>query len=318
MYSYRPVEQPDRNNSPSISNQKLSLYTAGLHLLQAIIALVLVFRLNSQTVNNNGGIFSLTKDIQIWTPLLNSSLGDGAGNSFVGNYSLTYTNVYVGKLDVRYSIVAFFILSAFFQGTSSILSPELWFNTITSQWRYLEYSISASVMIICIAVEAGISDVYTIVCIFTLIFATQILGLLADLLSTLTANVAFPQNDIILYTFGQWTWVVPHMAAWCTCITAYSPILDAYFQSVSHSPSANVPGFVTGLIMAEMILFVCFGFVQAYSLVYKTLIIQTGMNNNEALDALQERVERMFIILSLTAKSILAWVILAPILMASN
>ena len=300
MYSYRPVEQPDRNNNPSISNQKLSLYTAGLHLLQAIIALGLIFRLNSQTVNTNGGVFSLTKDIQIWAPLLNSSQSGGAGNSFVGNYSLTYTNVYVGNLDVRYGIVGFFILSAFFQGTSSILSPQLWFNTITSQWRYVEYSISASVMIICIAVEAGIS------------------GLLADLLSTLTANVAFPQNDIILYTFGQWSWVVPHMAAWCTCITAYSPILDAYFQSVSHSPSANVPGFVTALIMAEMILFVCFGFVQAYSLVFRTLIIQTGMNNDAALDALQERVERMFIILSLTAKSVLAWVILAPILTASR
>lgn len=299
-----------------ITNSRLSLYTACMHLAQAVIVLALIFRLNSQDDTANAGNFPLGKNVRVLTPGKTNSTNSVSHNSFMGNYTITFERVDAGHLDVRYAIAGFFVLSAFFQGSASLLSPPMWFDTIAAQWNYIEYSISASVMMLCIAVEAGITDIYVLVCMFALIFATQMLGLVADLLSTLSENAQFPQDDIVLYTLGRWCWLVPHLVGWVTCVVAYAPVIDAFLMSTSYSTAAKVPDFVTGLIMAEMVLFICFGFVQAYWLFYKTMILQSSRNVCEDLRALQAKVERMFIILSLSAKTVLAWVILSPIIAA--
>ena len=138
----------------------------------------------------------------------------------------------------------------------------------------MEYSVSASLMTIAIAVEVGITDAYTLMCMFVLMSSCMWFGLIAE-----TTQKA-----------------LPHLAGWIAFVIAYAPILDAYFTSINNSP-VKPPDFVTAIVFAEFGIFVLFGVVQLLSLVYP----------NE-----QMKQEQRFITLSIVAKSLLAWVVLGP------
>ena len=146
---------------------------ASLHAIQAVLVIGLTVWLNTRTLTPNtsgsvfnSGHFDLTRTIRV----INS------------NYSITHEYVTSGSLDVRYLMIAFFTLSACFQAFASFMGTVgLRSNNII---RFLEYSISASLVMLALAVEAGITDVYTIECMFVLIWATQILGIAAEYLQT--------------------------------------------------------------------------------------------------------------------------------------
>jgi hypothetical protein len=129
----------------------------------------------------------------------------------------------------------------------------------------------------------------------------------------------------------------------------YAPLLDSYLQS-THCSERGPPGFVNVIVFLEFVLFSCFGFVQLYSLYYRTIFIQNptvtsarsytplvatsrfGSNNydNEELvmniendtstsknyTNVAEKADYMYILLSFIAKTQLAWLILAPALMS--
>ena len=142
--------------------------------------------------------------------------------------------------------------------------------------RLMEYSVSASLMTIAIAVEVGITDMYTLMCMFVLMSSCMWFGLIAET------------------THGHKG--RPHLAGWIAFVIAYVPILDAYFTSINNSP-VKPPDFVTAIVFAEFGIFTLFGVVQLLSLVYP----------NE-----QMKQEKRFITLSIVAKSLLAWVVLGP------
>ena len=80
-----------------------------------------------------------------------------------------------------YCILCFFILSGLFQGYVSKITTEegeadfeYWSTTLC----YMEYSISASLMVLCIGVESGILQIYTLMCMFVLMFTTMMLRLI--------------------------------------------------------------------------------------------------------------------------------------------
>jgi hypothetical protein len=166
-------------------------------------------------------------------------------------------------------------------------------------------------MIMAIAVEAGIRDVYTLECMFVLLWITQLAGIIAE--------YPFSQDD-------KWFWVWPHMAGWVTFVAAYAPILDSFLLCNAHS-ERQAPGFVRALVIVEFLLFACFGFVQAYCLTAKAQLPPVGYRGvrdseqaNESSDpgAAYDNIdidgEGAFIVLSLAAKTSLAWIILTPTL----
>ena len=56
-------------------------------------------------------------------------------------------------------------------------------GVLTINWlRYVEYSVSASVMMLCIALVSGILDLHLLMCIFFLTFACMLLGYGAEIL----------------------------------------------------------------------------------------------------------------------------------------
>jgi hypothetical protein len=287
---------------------RLSWGTVALHLVQAIVVCALTVWLDSSTTERNKGVFPLYKNVQVWST--NSS--GNAESPVVSGVTVHTIIERAGTLDVRWVIVAFFSLSAAFP------AALLWFD-LNPSFRFVEYSISASAMLMAIAVESGIQDVYTLQTMFVLTFATMILGLLTEFMPP------------------PLSWIA-HGTAWITFLSAYSPIFDAFLQSNHHSNGASAPGFVYVIVFLEFALFAFFGVVQVYALFFakdsimaqpheqQELLSQASSHNNnnkpdmnneendEISDAM--RIQLAYVFLSLVAKTILAWLILAPILMA--
>ena len=294
-YFYEPVQV---KTTTSISNRTLNTVAALLHLSQAVAVICLITFTENHSTKNDGmplskGQFQLYKQVASWNE--NDKLNDSTKlvQAHNQNFTIVLEEQQAGRIDVRYGILAFFLLSGLFQGWVSYATEgEEDFQCWSVTMRYLEYSISASVMVLCIAVETAVFQIYTLINMFVLTFVTMILGLLAQTLQT-----------------HGWLWLVPHLLGWLTIAAAYAPVLDS-FLSAARGP-VKPPDFVYCIVILEFALFMSFGFVQLHELWSGTVsMIEKGGR----LDAsISKAATRWFILLSLTAKTLLAWLILSPI-----
>jgi hypothetical protein len=297
--------------------ETLNLAAALLHAAQAVTVIALTVWLDAKPkppkpLLFDGGHFTLERTVRVWN----------------ANDTITALSVPSGTVDVRVMMIAFFTLSALFQGAASAFMRGR-----SGALRYIEYSVSAAVMIMAIALEAGIRDVYTLQCMFVLTWVTMVLGIVAE-------DVQTPQTP--------WLWLLPHGAGWVTCVSAYVPIMDSFLLSAGRSEK-QAPSFVRVLIFLEFVMFSCFGFVQAYALTAKAIVydeegagadgsgggmesqrqqkqrllpLTYGQGDSELeaggeesrVQAIEEHAEFVFIVLSLAAKTMLCWIILAPTL----
>ena len=301
------------------------------HAAQCIIVLGLIGWINTKNENYKNGVFPLHKSISIWQKKTNDTqlLDYSKVRAMDKDFFIEPRDISAGELDVRYVIASFFALSAIFQ----LVGGYLFGGRIGQRVRFIEYSYSASVMILAIGVESGIRDINTLQMMFVLIWITQMCGLLADVLCDVCAKFeAFPSEPLFLL-LGNWSWVVPHVMGWVACLSAYIPIIDIFRES-SNASSTHAPGFVHVIVFLQFALFSCFGLVQTYALVQKTYVLQgssvqygpTEMSRfigdgdypentkQRELYLIEERAEMIYIILSFTAKTLLGWLIITPII----
>jgi hypothetical protein len=347
-----------------VSLQTLNYAAAFLHFVQAVIVLALIPGLNDRFKDSPPlakGIYPLQKNLYVIRkpdrppacdnmPTMHRLLPGQGLQLQLGSWSMESTNFFnfsesaigvtqnfvVGNVDVRFLIFSFFLLSCLFQGAEAVAGdsdgPRL--------LRFVEYSFSASVMIMAMAVEVGITDIYTVCCMFTLIFATNILGLMAEALCYLAENA--PEGGPL----SIWFWILPHALGWVTCLVGYAPLLDAYIHSTRCS-DMSPPGFVNVIVILEFCLFNCFGIVQVYSLSSRTALYLSGTGLAQARDydelmqvadirwmpdgrltqptksltnaqAITRRADWAYVILSFTAKTLMAWLILSPTIMGDT
>ncbi len=153
-------------------------------------------------------------------------------------------------------------------------------------FRWVEYSMSSSVMIVLIALITGVSDVAAIVAIFGANAAMILFGWLQEKYET-------PGNGGWLpFIFGCIAGIVPWLA------------LIFYVLSIGGPADTSAPAFVYGIVISIFLFFNSFALVQW--LQYKKV--------GKWSDYL--RGEHTYIPLSLVAKSALAWQIFASTLAA--
>lgn len=190
--------------------------------------------------------------------------------------------------NVSYIIAAFFALSAFFH---FLVSSKLFFAKYIDGlshhrniFRWVEYSLSSSLMIYVIAQLCGINDY-------------------AALLAIAGTNVS-----MILFGWLQERYVEPGTGQWLPfifgCIAGAVPWLIVLIQLVSPGGSSqtSAPDFVYGIVISLFVFFNCFALVQ-----YKQYRAKGKWSD-------YVRGEKAYIILSFTAKSLLAWQIFASTL----
>jgi hypothetical protein len=199
----------------------------------------------------------------------------------------------VTLVDVRvaWGVAAFFGLSALFH----FLVASPWFypryaaglQERHNYFRWVEYSLSSSIMIVLIAQICGITDVAAIIAIFGVNVAMILFGWLQE-------KYVSPGGGLTAFWFGCIAGIVPWIIIAILLIAPNSPV------------GVETPGFVYGIVFSLFVLFNCFALVQY--LQYKPARKWT--------DYL--RGEKTYIVLSLVAKTALAWQVFAGTLVPPN
>lgn len=184
-------------------------------------------------------------------------------------------------LNIGYSVAVFMGLSAFFHFL--VASPVGFPRYVDglkkhiNVYRWVEYSLSSSVMIVLILMLNGVADYIALFAIFGVNASMILFGWLQERYTT-------PGNgDLLPFWFGCIAGAVPWVAI---AINTLSPKGPA---------DTTVPGFVYGIVISLFIFFNCFAIVQW--LQYRA--------KGKWADYL--RGERTYIVLSFVAKSLLAW-----------
>jgi len=227
----------------------------GIHLLQVFLVLYL---------SNN---FSLP--VTISKPVYNEFTNS------ISPVSETLFSIRVGPLvalflfisAVAHILIATVLYYRYVENLKSHMNPYRWF----------EYSISASIMIVIIAMLTTIYDLGTLLALFTLTAVMNLMGLMMEL-----HNQTTQKTDWTSYIIGCIAGLVP----W---IVIFIPLIAA----------ESVPDFVIYIFVSIAIFFNCFA-INMY-LQYKKI--------GKWKDYLHG--ERVYIILSLVAKSALAWQVFA-------
>jgi hypothetical protein len=146
--------------------------------------------------------------------------------------------------------------------------------------RFYEYALSSSLMIVLIGMLNGIYDVAAIILLFTVNAAMNLFGIVMEL-----HNQHTKKTDWTAFTYGSIAGIVPWI------------VIMVYFIGTINTGEAKPPGFVYAIIP---ILFVFFNmFAINMILQYKKI--------GKWRDYLYG--ERAYIILSLGAKTVLAWLV---------
>ena len=191
---------------------------------------------------------------------------------------------------VGLTVALFLGLSAFFHFL--VASPQFFdrYSTGLTQnrnyFRWVEYSISSSVMIVLISQIVGVTDIAAIIAIFGVNASMILFGWLQEKYET-------PGNGGWLpFIFGCIAGIVPWVG------------LVFYVLSIGGIADTTAPAFVLGIVISLFVLFNTFAIVQY--LQYK----QVGKWSDYL------RGEKTYITLSLLAKSALAWQIFASTLIS--
>jgi Heliorhodopsin len=183
-----------------------------------------------------------------------------------------------------YAVAAFSALSALFH--LIVAGPGL--RTYRSElanernrFRWLEYSLSASLMIVLIAGLTGITDIAALLALFAVNASMILFGWLME-----TINTRRPARTWTPFVFGCLAGIVPWLA------------IGVYLLGAGD----DVPGFVYGIFVSLFVVFNCFAVVQW--LQYRA---RGGWTD-------YLRGERWYIVLSFVAKSALAWQVFANVL----
>ena len=200
------------------------------------------------------------------------------------------------EINLGFGVVAFLAMSAFFH----FLISSPWFypryanglKQSHNYFRWVEYSLSSSVMIWLIAQLTGVNDAAGLIGIFAINASMIMFGAMQE-------KYEKPGNGKFLpFVFGSMTGIVPWI------------VIGLYTLQPGSTNAAEVPGFVIGIIISLFVFFNTFAINQAlqYHQVGKWKSYLQG--------------ERTYITLSLVAKSLLAWQVFSgaiiPVLTGTN
>lgn len=154
-----------------------------------------------------------------------------------------------------------------------------------NRFRWVEYSVSATLMVLLIASYSGITEITTVIAVAGANVAMILFGWLQERFNPPDRT----ETTMMPFWFGTLAGIAPWIAIWFNVVTA-----------------GEVPGFVYGIVVAETILFFSFGLNQwlQYRKVGRWADYLFG--------------EKTYLVLSLVAKSLLAWQIYGGSLAPQN
>ena len=242
--------------------QRLNLSAALLHLLQGIAIIALT----------NG--FSL--------PVVASYMAGPPGSTEPRQLHTLF------NLSIGGAVAAFFFCSAIAHFLVAFPLKAKYEGHLSQQrdpYRWVEYSVSSSIMVLIIALITGIDDVAALI---------ALAGVNASMIGFGWIQERYEAPGKSLMPF------------WLGCGAGIAPWLAIGIYLIAPGANQHAPGFVYGIFVSLFIFFNCFALVQF--LQYR----QVGKFKDYLVG------ERTYLVLSLVAKSLLAWQVFASTLSTGN
>ena len=279
---------------------KYNYFAIFLHFVSALTMSLLYY-------NKNSLIIPYTESYLKWSKVPENSTCAAGSRNFEtnsGNFCIgTVTtpidcednNCY--GVDLGWLVISFHILSFIFQSLAALTNftgPILGYkyndmiDNNRNPLRFVEYSFSASIMLISIALLNGVTDINLITSIAVLTSSCQLCGL----------AVEYIENIKIKYLI--------HFNGWLQFCWAYGIIGHAFLKSIDASESSSdikPPDFVYIIVIVLFLLYSSFGLVQLCELF---------------MEIKPYTKEKTYVLLSLTAKLFLGWMIFSNVLLLSN
>ena len=243
-----------------------NLTMAGLHTMQALAVWLLS--------DPSRGVWSVTAN---YTTL-------GASSTQEKPVLETSTQT-LFDLNLAYLIVAFFLLSAVAHLIVATVYNKRYEANLTlgiNKVRWIEYALSASTMMVAIALLSGVYDLSSLVMVFGLTAVMNLMGLVMELYNRGREKVSW-----LAYNVGALAGILPWV------------VIGIYFWTSNAFGTGEIPTFVYYIYGSIFLFFNCFAVNMI--LQYKKI----GKWRNYLYG------ERVYIILSLLAKSALAWQVFA-------
>jgi hypothetical protein len=240
----------DLTEQKALNLRKWNLGLTGLHAVQALLILVLA----------NDFAIALTT-----TP------PDGPPGTRLPDAE-TLIDVRIGA-----AVSIFLVLAAIDHLITATVGRSLYESDLRrgiNRFRWVEYSISATIMVLLIGSYSGITEITTVFAIAGANVAMILFGWLQERFNPPDRT----ETTMMPFWFGTVAGIAPWIAIWFNVITA-----------------DTVPGFVYGIVVAETVLFFSFGLNQW--LQYRRVGRWTDYLYGE----------KTYLVLSLVAKSLLAW-----------
>lgn len=233
-----------------------------LHFVQGVVILVLAKSLS-------------------WPVTTNYLTLDSLATKISGNPVLVAAERTIFSVNPAYLVAAFFFMSAIAHGliaTKYRKTYEANLKVGINKVRWIEYSLSASTMMVAIAMLTGIYDFSSLLMIFVLDWLMNMMGLVMEL-----KNQGSKKVDWLPYWLGCVAGIVPWL------------VFVVYVVGANAYGSGDIPTFVYYIYASMFIFFSSFA-INMY-LQYRKV--------GKWADYLYG--ERVYMILSLVAKTLLAW-----------
>jgi hypothetical protein len=212
-------------------------------------------------------------------------LSTGFLNFNVATQKLYPDSHHLFDLKLVYLIVAFLFISSSAHLIIATIYNKSYNENLAkgiNKARWIEYAFSASTMMVAIAMLVGIYDLGVLMAIFALIAIMNLMGLVVEV-----HNQTTKQTDWLSFYLGCLAGIIPWI------------MVAIFFWATNRFGSGQIPGFVYWIYGTIFVFFNCFAFnmVLQYKKIGKWSDYLYG--------------ERAYIILSLVAKSALAWQVFA-------
>lgn len=202
-----------------------------------------------------------------------------------------------GSLPFTWLVAVFFILSATFHLLNATVLRSFYLNCLElcySPTRWIEYTLSAPVMIVLISYTLGIRNQEVLLAQFVLVMITMPFGYWVEVVSRPKTQDEWKGS--LLYRLYPWfIGHIPQIAAWVLIISTFYDGMDQVDRA---------PWFVHLILWVELILFFSFGAASVLSQWYAPRFFYRG--------------EILFQVLSLVSKGLLGLILLTNVLMLSR
>ena len=228
----------------------------------------------------------LNKPTSLSTIKANKIPGSAPGK-FLLNFELASTDeVYVAR-----ETISFFFVTGLFHSLYAATYNTIYKKMITNRnnfLRWIEYSISATLMMRIIALQCGIRDRETISLITSSMIGVMLMGQIVEVALASGKPLSPNQKNIA---------IVATVIGWVLMLNVFITIIRTFVDLKTDvdklgCPKATIPDFVLGIIISQLVFYSTFGFIQLYHVYQRT----NGRQVN------YENIEKLYIIDSLLAK----------------